>query len=76
MEGHDLAKQFFETDNDMLRAKGLMLQSGKVIDATIIAAPSPTKNSTGKRDPEMHQTNTRIGLSDASLVTPRFATVD
>lgn len=56
MEGHDLAKQFFETVNDMLRAKGLMLQSGTVVDATIIAAPSSTKNSTGKRDPEMHQT--------------------
>lgn len=56
MEGHDLAKQFFETVNDMLRAKGLMLRSGTVVDATTIAAPSSTKNSTGKRDPEMHQT--------------------
>ena len=56
LEKHDLAKQFFETVNDMLRAKGLMLQSGTVVDATIIAAPSSTKNSTGKRDPEMHQT--------------------
>jgi IS5 family transposase len=56
MESHDLAKQFFETVNAMLRAKGLMLQSGTVVDATIIAAPSSTKNSTGKRDPEMHQT--------------------
>ena len=56
LEKHDLAKQFFETVNDILRAKGLMLQSGTVVDATIIAAPSSTKNSTGKRDPEMHQT--------------------
>lgn len=56
LEKHDLANQFFETVNDMLRAKGLMLQSGTVVDATIIAAPSSTKNSTGKRDPEMHQT--------------------
>ncbi len=56
LEKHDLAKRFFETVNDMLRAKGLMLQSGTVVDATIIAAPSSTKNSTGKRDPEMHQT--------------------
>ena len=56
LEKHSLAKQFFETVNDMLRAKGLMLQSGTVVDATIIAAPSSTKNSTGKRDPEMHQT--------------------
>ena len=56
MEGHDLAKQFFETVNHMLRAKGLMLRSGTAVDATTIAAPSSTKNSTGKRDPEMHQT--------------------
>ena len=40
----------------MLKARGLMLHSGTVIDATIIAAPSLTKNSSGKRDPEMHQT--------------------
>ena len=56
LEKHDLAKHFFESVNDMLRAKGLMLQSGTVVDATIIAAPSSTKNGTGKRDPEMHQT--------------------
>lgn len=56
MQGHDLAKQFFETVNGMLRAKGLMLQSGTVVDATIIAAPSSTKNSTGKHDPQKHQT--------------------
>lgn len=56
LEKHNLAKQFFETVNAMLRERGLMLHSGTVIDATIIAAPSSTKNSCGKRDPEMHQT--------------------
>ena len=56
LEKHNLAKQFFETVNAMLKARGLMLHSGTVIDATIIAAPSSTKNSSGKRDPEMHQT--------------------
>ena len=56
LEKHNLAEQFFETVNAMLRARGLMLHSGTVIDATIIAAPSSTKNSSGKRDPEMHQT--------------------
>lgn len=40
----------------MLTARGLMLQAGTVIDATIIAAPSSTKNKEGKRDPQMHQT--------------------
>ena len=56
LEKHKLAQQFFETVNAMLKARGLMLHSGTVIDATIIAAPSSTKNSSGKRDPEMHQT--------------------
>lgn len=56
LEKHNLAKQFFETVNAMLQQRGLMLHSGTVIDATIIAAPSSTKNSSGKRDPEMHQT--------------------
>lgn len=56
LEKHNLAEQFFETVNAMLRQRGLMLHSGTVIDATIIAAPSSTKNSSGKRDPEMHQT--------------------
>ena len=56
LEKHNLAEQFFETVNAMLKARGLMLHSGTVIDATIIAAPSSTKNSSGKRDPEMHQT--------------------
>ena len=36
--------------------KGLLLKTGTVVDATLIAAPSSTKNSSGKRDPEMHQT--------------------
>lgn len=56
LEKHKLAQQFFDTVNAMLKAKGLMLHSGTVIDATIIAAPSSTKNSSGRRDPEMHQT--------------------
>ena len=41
---------------DHLQAQGLMLREGSIVDATIIAAPSSTKNSTGSRDPEMHQT--------------------
>jgi len=42
--------------NDTLSRRGLLLKSGSVVDATLIAAPSSTKNSTGARDPEMHQT--------------------
>ncbi len=42
--------------NDTLRERGLMLKTGTVVDATLIAAPSSTKNASGERDPEMHQT--------------------
>src|SRR5690554_7146602 len=38
-----------------LEKNGLMLREGSIVDATIISAPSSTKNSSGKRDPEMHQ---------------------
>ena len=40
----------------MLRERGLMLRAGTVVDATLIAAPTSTKNASGERDPEMHQT--------------------
>ena len=56
MGENDLAKLFFETVSDMLRANGLMLQSVTVVDPTIIVAPCLTRHSTGKRDLEMHQT--------------------
>ncbi len=55
LEKHKLADQMLETVNEMLRTKGLMLRAGTVVDATLIAAPSSTKNSNGERDPEMHQ---------------------
>jgi IS5 family transposase len=45
-----------ETINSYLRDKGLSLRQGTIVDATIIHAPSSTKNKEGKRDPEMHQT--------------------
>ena len=38
-----------------LQSAGLLLRQGTIVDATIISAPSSTKNSTGERDPEMHQ---------------------
>jgi IS5 family transposase len=56
LEKHKLAEQILCTVNEMLQAKGLLLKSGTVVDATLIAAPSSTKNDSGKRDPEMHQT--------------------
>ena len=55
LEKHELAPRILETVNDVLRANGLMLRAGTVVDATLIAAPSSTKNNSGQRDPEMKQ---------------------
>ena len=55
LEKNDLAPQILQTVNDVLRTKGLMLRAGTVVDATLIAAPSSTKNKSGQRDPEMKQ---------------------
>jgi IS5 family transposase len=56
LEENNLSIQLLATINATLIAKGLMLKTGTVVDATLIAAPSSTKNSTGERDPQMHQT--------------------
>ena len=56
LETHDLARQIFERVNAHLARKGQSLRAGTIVDATIIAAPSSTKNKEGQRDPEMHQT--------------------
>jgi len=56
LERHDLGKQIFETVKAHLKANGMAMKQGTIIDATLIAAPSSTKNKKGKRDPEMHQT--------------------
>ena len=56
LERHKLAEQMLATVNALLIAKGLLLKAGTVVDATLIAAPSSTKNAEGERDPEMHQT--------------------
>ncbi len=55
LEKHKLAPQILQTINDLLQHKGLLLKAGTVVDATLIAAPSSTKNATGERDPEMKQ---------------------
>ncbi|UWD88437.1 IS5 family transposase [Ralstonia pseudosolanacearum] len=55
LEKHKLAAEMLALVNEMLRGKGLMLKAGTVVDATLISAPSSTKNASGERDPEMHQ---------------------
>jgi IS5 family transposase len=56
LERHDLAVDMLRVVNDLLQYKGLMLRSGTAVDATLISAPSSTKNAEGERDPEMKQT--------------------
>lgn len=56
LERHQLGKGLFEEINAHLESQGLKLREGTIVDATIIEAPSSTKNRAGKRDPEMHQT--------------------
>jgi IS5 family transposase len=56
LEKHRLTEGIFEAVKDLLAEKRLMLRAGTIVDATIIAAPSSTKNATGTRDPEMKQT--------------------
>jgi len=56
LERHALTERIFETVNAGLRAHGLMVAKGTVVDATIIAAPPSTKNRAKTRDPDMHQT--------------------
>ncbi|HMN20920.1 MAG TPA: IS5 family transposase [Ottowia sp.] len=55
LEEHRLAEQILALVNELLGAKGLLLRAGTAVDATLIAAPSSTKNKQGQRDPEMHQ---------------------
>ena len=56
LERHDLAKGLFDEVCAMLEERGLLMRQGTIVDATIIAAPSSTKNKEKARDPEMHQT--------------------
>ena len=72
LEKHKLAERILATVNLLLGAKGLMLRSGTVVDATLISAPSSTKNASGERDPEMHQSKKGqqwfFGMTDSCLV--------
>jgi transposase, IS5 family len=56
LEKHELAARILAVINGYLGDRGLSLRQGTIVDATLIHAPSSTKNKDGKRDPEMHQT--------------------
>jgi IS5 family transposase len=56
LEAHGLAQPMLERINGYLAAQGFKVSRGTIVDATIINAPSSTKNKAKQRDPEMHQT--------------------
>jgi len=56
LESQQLAPAILNLINELLRSRGLLLKSGTAVDATLIAAASSTKNGSGTRDPEIHQT--------------------
>ena len=56
LEKHDLGQKIFKTVKAYLKQRGVATKQRTIIDATLISAPSSTKNKTGERDPEMHQT--------------------
>lgn len=55
LEHHGLARPLFDAINARLAQRGLFLKTGTIVDASLIAAPSSTKNAEGKRDEAMHQ---------------------
>lgn len=56
LEKHGLREAVFESARAHLTERGMAMKEGTIIDATLIVAPSSTKNQPGKSDPEMHQT--------------------
>jgi IS5 family transposase len=86
LEQHQLAEQLFAEVGRVLQGSGMTLKTGTIVDATIIAAPSSTKNADKQRDPEMHQTrkgkqwyfgmklhigvDSQSGLAHSAMVTP------
>ena len=56
LEKHQLTKMIFQETRELLKERGLLLKQGTIVDATILSAPTSTKNQSGARDPEMKQT--------------------
>lgn len=56
LERHDLGRRLFEAVHEHLDRRGIKVATGTIVDATIISAPSSTKNADHARDPDMHQT--------------------
>ena len=56
LEKHELGRNLLESQGEIFEEQGWIMRGGTIVDATIIAAPSSTKNASGARDPEMRQT--------------------
>ena len=56
LEKNGLTEEIFQSINERLQDKGLLMKKGTIVDATIIRSPSSTKNQEQKRDPEMSST--------------------
>ncbi|MCZ6824268.1 MAG: IS5 family transposase, partial [Gemmatimonadetes bacterium] len=56
LERHELTKAMFQEIGSLLEERGLLVKRGTIVDATILHAPSSTKNASRRRDPEMRQT--------------------
>ncbi|MGI8882205.1 MAG: IS5 family transposase [Jatrophihabitans sp.] len=56
LEKHQLGEKLFQAQSQIFAEEGWIMRGGSIVDATIIAAPSSTKNASGERDPEMRQT--------------------
>ena len=85
LETHQLGQALFAKVGEVLQAHGMKVGTGTIVDATIIGAPSSTKNAENKRDPEMHQTrkgqqwyygmklhigvDSKMGLAHSAVVT-------
>jgi IS5 family transposase len=85
LEQHQLGQCLFARVGEVLQTQGLKVGAGTIVDATLIAAPSSTKNAEKQRDPEMHQTrkgqqwyfgmklhigvDSRSGLAHSAMVT-------
>jgi IS5 family transposase len=83
---HNLGHALFAKVGELLQAQGLKVGTGTIVDATLIAAPSSTKNADKMRDPDMHQTrkgqqwhfgmklhigvDSQTGLAHSAVVTP------
>ena len=56
LEAHKVGEKLFGSQTEIFEREGWIMRGGSIIDATVIAAPSSTKNASSTRDPEMHPT--------------------